>query len=143
MDEKPDVEALEVQQILETYGLAQQESKTVVDALRKRRKSWIDFMMRFELGLEEPDPARALRSGATIGASYIAGGLIPLAPYFLLKTAAEALPISAGVTLTTLFIFGFIKGRFTGAKPWRSAIQTLVIGGIAAAAAYFLAKAVS
>jgi vacuolar iron transporter family protein len=143
VDEKPDVEALEVQEILENYGLAQQESKTVVDALRQRRKSWIDFMMRFELGLEEPDPARALRSGATIGGSYVAGGLIPLAPYFLLKTAAEALPISAGVTLTTLFVFGYIKGRFTGARPVRSAIQTLVIGGIAAAAAYLFVKAVS
>ena len=100
--------------------------------------------MRFELGLEEPDPARALRSGATIGGSYIVGGLVPLLPYFFMKTAQEALPISAAVTLTTLFIFGFIKGRFTGAKPSSSsAIQTLVIGGIAAAAAYFLAKAVS
>ena len=143
VDEKPDVEALEVQEILESYGLAQQESKTVVDALRQRREAWIDFMMRFELGLEEPDTARALRSGATIGGSYIAGGLIPLAPYFFMATAAAALPVSAAVTLTTLFVFGFIKGHFTGARPLRSAVQTLVIGGIAAAAAYLLAKAVS
>jgi len=141
--EKPEAEALEVQEILENYGLAAKESKTVVDALRQRKDAWIDFMMRFELGLEEPDPARALRSGMTIGASYIAGGLIPLAPYFFMSTASAALPVSAGVTLTTLFIFGFIKGRFTGARPFRSAVQTLVIGGIAAAAAYVLAKAVS
>ena len=115
----------------------------MVTALRQRKNAWIDFMMRFELGLEEPDPARALRSGATIGGSYIAGGLIPLAPYFFMTTASAALPISAWVTLTTLFFFGYVKGRFTGARPWRSAAQTLVIGGIAAAAAYLLAKAVS
>ena len=143
VDEKPEVEAREVDEILQSYGLAPHESKTVVDSLRKRREAWIDFMMRFELGLEEPDPRRALQSGATIGASYVAGGLIPLAPYFFMKTASAALPISAAVTLTTLLIFGFIKGRFTGARPVRSAIQTLVIGGIAAAAAYTLAKAVS
>jgi len=143
VDEKPEVEALEVEQILQTYGLAAQESKTVVNALRQRRKSWIDFMMRFELGLEEPDPKRARQSGATIGGSYIVGGLIPLAPYFFMATALTALPYSIAITLTTLLIFGFIKGRFTGTRPLRSAIQTLVIGGIAAAAAYALAKAVS
>jgi len=95
------------------------------------------------LGLEEPAPERALRSGATIGGAYIAGGLVPLAPYFFMPTASAALPISALVTLVTLFIFGYVKGRFTGARPVRSAIQTLVVGGIAASAAYALAKAVS
>ena len=143
VDEKPDVEAQEVEQILQTYGLAVGESKSVVQSLRKRRKSWIDFMMRFELGLEEPNPKRALQSGLTIGGSYILGGLIPLLPYFFMATAPAALPISAIVTLSTLLIFGYIKGRFTGTAPWKSALQTLVIGGIAAAAAYFLAKAVS
>jgi len=143
VDEKPDIEAKEVEEILQTYGLAVGESKAVTQTLRQRRKSWIDFMMRFELGLEEPDPKRALQSGATIGGSYILGGLIPLAPYFFLPTAAAALPVSTGVTLTTLVIFGYIKGRYTGAKPFRSALQTLVIGGIAAAVAYTLAKAVA
>ena len=141
--EKPDIEALEVQEILQGYGLAEPESKTVVSALRQRPQAWIDFMMRFELGLEEPDPARALKSGITIGSSYIAGGLIPLAPYFFMTTAPEALPISVAITMTTLFVFGYIKGRFSGARPLRSAVQTLVIGGIAAAAAFVLAKAVS
>ena len=69
--------------------------------------------------------------------------VIALAPYFFLATATQALRVSIGVTLSTLFIFGFIKARFTGASPFRSAIQTLVIGGVAAAAAYALAKAVS
>ena len=143
VDEKPEVEALEVQQILQTYGLEPTESQTVVSALRQRRKSWIDFMMRFELGLEEPAPQRALKSGITIGGAYVAGGLIPLAPYFIMPTAAAALPISIAVTLSTLLVFGFVKGRYTGAMPVRSAIQTLVVGSVAAAAAYALAKAVS
>lgn len=143
VDEKPDVEAQEVDQILQSYGLKPEESRPVVNALRQRRTAWIDFMMRFELGLEEPDPKRALSSGATIGGAYIVGGLIPLAPYFFLPTASQALPVSIGVTLTTLFIFGYVKGKFTGASPLRSAVQTLVIGGLAAAAAYVLAKAVS
>jgi VIT1/CCC1 family predicted Fe2+/Mn2+ transporter len=143
VDEKPEVEALEVQEILEAYGLEPKESQTVVSALRKRRKSWIDFMMRFELGLEEPAPKRALKSGVTIGGAYAAGGLIPLAPYFIMPTAAAALPISIGVTLTTLLLFGYVKGRFTGANAVRSAIQTLIVGTLAAAAAYSLAKAVA
>jgi VIT1/CCC1 family predicted Fe2+/Mn2+ transporter len=143
VDEKPEVEALEVQQILETYGLDPNESRTVATALRQRRKSWIDFMMRFELGLEEPAPKRALKSGITIGGAYAAGGLVPLAPYFIMPTASAALPISIVVTLTTLLIFGYVKGRFTGANALRSAVQTLVVGTLAAAAAYVLAKAVA
>jgi VIT1/CCC1 family predicted Fe2+/Mn2+ transporter len=143
VDEKPEVEAREVEEILQHYGLPAAESVTVVNALRKSRKGWIDFMMRFELGLEEPDPGRALGSGITIGGAYILGGLIPLFPYFFLATAMEAMRVSVGVTLSTLFVFGYIKGRFTGTRPLRSAVQTLVIGGIAAAAAFFLAKAVS
>jgi len=143
VDEKPEVEVLEVQQILETYGLEPKESKTVANALRQRRKAWIDFMMRFELGLEEPAPQRALKSGVTIGGAYAAGGLIPLAPYFIMPTASAALPISIGVTLSTLLLFGYVKGRFTGANAVRSAIQTLIVGSLAAAAAYVLAKAVT
>jgi len=143
VDEKPEVEALEVQEILHSYGLESQESLSVVNALRKRRKAWIDFMMRFELGLEEPSPGRALRSGVTIGGAYAVGGLIPLAPYFFMATAAAALPVSTAVTLATLLLFGFIKARFTGARPIRSAFQTLAVGAAAAAVAYTLAKAVS
>jgi vacuolar iron transporter family protein len=143
VEEKPEAEVQEVVDILETYGLDSGESRKVANTLRQRRKPWIDFMMRFELGLEEPDPARALQSGATIGGAYIAGGLIPLAPYFFLATAPEALRFSVGGTLAALLVFGFVKGRFTGSHPLRSAFQTLLIGGLAAAAAFFLAKAIS
>ncbi len=97
-------------------------------------------MMRFELGLEKPEPKRAVTSAATIAAAYIAGGFIPLAPYMLLKQAHSALAFSVAVTLVALAIFGFVKGRYTGARPFRSAIQTVVIGGLAASAAFGLAR---
>jgi vacuolar iron transporter family protein len=143
VNEMPEEEAREVEQIFRTYGLEAAESKIVTKTLRLRRTAWIDFMMRFELGLEEPDPKRALRSAATIGGSYAAGGLIPLLPYMTLDSAHQAFYISVAVTLAALFVFGFIKGHFTGGRPGKSAAQTLVIGSLAAAAAYLLAKAVS
>jgi VIT1/CCC1 family predicted Fe2+/Mn2+ transporter len=100
-------------------------------------------MMRFELGLEAPDPGRALRSALTIAGSYIGGGMIPLAPYMLLPTASAALPISVGVTLLALLVFGYVKGRFTGAQPLKSAFQTTLIGGLAAGAAFLIARLIS
>jgi VIT1/CCC1 family predicted Fe2+/Mn2+ transporter len=143
IDEKPEAEAQEVDEILQTYGLKPEESQRIVNTLRQRRKSWVDFMMRFELGLEEPDPARARQSAATIGGAYIAGGFIPLAPYMLIPHAHRALELSVAVTLTALLVFGYIKGRFTGTRPVRAALQTLTIGGVAAAAAYYIAQAIS
>ena len=104
----------------------------------KRPAAWVDFMMRFELGLEKPDPKRAVSSAATIAASYVAGGLIPLSPYFVVETASRGLMLSAIVTLVALFVFGYSKGRFSGVPPLRSASQTCVIGGLAAAAAFVL-----
>src|SRR5690349_23725318 len=112
--EKADAEADEVMQILQTYGLSAEESRRVMDGLRARPDAWVQFMMRFELGLDAPDPRRALRSALTIAGSYIAGGLIPLAPYMLLASAQAALLVSVVVTLLALTIFGYTKGRFTG-----------------------------
>ena len=139
----PDVESREVTQIFETYGLTEEESRPVVAALRDRPAAWVDFMMRFELGLEKPDPRRALFSALTIGASYAVGGIVPLAPYIFVGSARTALIASAGVTAVALFVFGFFKGRFSGAQPLISAVQTVVIGGIAATAAFLLARAIS
>ena len=139
----PDAEAKEVVDIFRAYGVTAEEAKSVVEALRARPESWVDFMMRFELGLEKPDPRRAMVSAATIGGSYAAGGIIPLGPYILVSNAHTALLISAIVTLIALGIFGYVKGRFTGARPLVSAAQTVVIGGIAAAAAFALARAIS
>ena len=139
----PEVEQREVEQIFESYGLNPEESASVIAALAKRPQQWVDFMMRFELGLEKPDPRRALVSAATIGGSYALGGIIPLAPYIAINDAHTALVVSAVVTLAALAIFGFVKGRFTGAVPIVSAAQTVVIGGIAASAAFLLARAIS
>jgi vacuolar iron transporter family protein len=141
--EIPEEEMAEVSRVFQTYGLTQQESTPVVEALSRRPEAWVDFMMRFELGLEEPDPHRALTSAATIAGAYIAGGFIPLTPYMVLSTVNRGLLVSAAVTLAALAIFGYIKGRYTGARPLRSALQTLVIGGVAAAAAFMLARIIS
>ncbi len=97
-------------------------------------------MMRFELGLEQPDPKRAGRSALTIALSYIAGGLIPLSPYMLLPNLTDALRVSVGVTLLALFLFGYFKGKFTGIHPLRSGVQTVLVGGLAAAVAFALAR---
>jgi vacuolar iron transporter family protein len=141
--EIPDEEAREVADVFQSYGLSAEEAAPVVTALRQRPNDWIDFMMRFELGLEKPDPRRALTSAVTIAVSYIAGGIIPLSPYLLLSSAHTAFFYSVAVTLTALAIFGFVKGKFTGTRPGRGALQTVVIGGIAAAAAFLLARAIS
>ena len=143
VEEIPDEEAREVQQVFTTYGLSAEESGQVVQSLTKRPMQWVDFMMRFELGLEEPDPKRAVQSAGTIAASYIAGGIIPLAPYMLMHSSRSALGWSVLVTLLALAVFGYIKGRFTGTRPMRSGLQTVVIGGLAAGAAFLLAKAFS
>lgn len=139
----PDTEADEVADILANFGLEPNEYWPVVDALRKRPEAWIDFMMRFELGLEKPDPARALQSALTIAASYIVGGVIPLLPYIIIPEALEALKVSIAVTLVALFVFGYVKGRFTGLRPVWSAFQTVFIGALASAAAFSIAKAIS
>jgi len=100
-------------------------------------------MMRFELGLERPDPRRATSSALTIGGAYVAGGLIPLCPYMLFPSAHTALPWSIAVTGSALLVFGWIRGRLTGVWPVRTALQTLLIGGVAAAAAFLIARAIS
>lgn len=141
--EMPDAEADEVNVILQSYGVTPDDAAIVVRAMRQRPTTWRDFMMRFELGLEAPDPKRALRSALTIAGSYVVGGLVPLVPYMAAATVGEALGISVALTLIALFIFGYVKGRFTGARPFRSALQTVLIGGLAAAAAFAIARAIS
>jgi VIT1/CCC1 family predicted Fe2+/Mn2+ transporter len=138
----PEEEAKEITVVFESYGINSEESAPVVEALRRNRDAWVNFMMRFELGLERPEPKRARNSAVTIGGAYIGGGLIPLLPYMLLGKLAVALRVSVLVTLLALIIFGFVKGRFTGASPLRSALQTSLIGGLAATAAFLLARAI-
>jgi len=143
VSEKPAQETAEVMEVFRAYGLTDEESAPVVLALCKRPDAWIDFMMRFELGLEKPDPKRALTSALTIGGAYVAGGFIPLGPYIVLSAAQTALVFSAVVTLIALAAFGYLKGRFTGTAPARGALQTVLIGGIAAAAAFVIARLIS
>jgi VIT1/CCC1 family predicted Fe2+/Mn2+ transporter len=139
----PEAEAQEVSDIFQTYGLTPVESATVVESLRRRPGDWVAFMMRFELGLEPPEPGRAWRSALTIALAYVVGGIIPLSAYLFLSEPLRALWVSAAVTLLALAVFGAIKGRFTGVPPIRAALQTTLIGGLAAAAAFGIARWVS
>jgi VIT1/CCC1 family predicted Fe2+/Mn2+ transporter len=141
--ELPEIETEEVAKVFRDYGLSQAQMEPIVHAITSDQKKWVDFMMRFELGLEPPDPARASRSAATIAASYIVGGLVPLAPYILMRDIVPALWVSVSVTLIALFVFGAIKGYYTGVKPVRGGFQTVLVGGLAAAAAFFIARLIS
>jgi len=141
--EKTEIEKIEVSHVFQTYGLTAEESTPIVEALSQRPEAWVDFMMRFELGLEEPNPKRALSSALTIGGAYVGGGFIPLFSYIVFSSAQTALVLSAIITLIALAVFGYIKGHFTGTVPLKSAFQTVLIGGIAATAAFLIAKAIS
>lgn len=138
----PEQEATEVVEIFKNYGVTAEQSEPVVTALRANREAWVRFMMQFELGLERPVAGRAVQSAVTIVCAYIAGGLIPIAPYFM-ATGINALLISIVVTLFALAGFGYLKGELTGISRLRSAMQTLLIGGIAAAVAFLLARTIS
>jgi VIT1/CCC1 family predicted Fe2+/Mn2+ transporter len=145
--EIPEEEMREVAEVFQSYGLSKEESTPIVEALAKHPKKWVDFMMRFELGLEKPDPKRAFVSAFTIASAYVAGGLIPLTPYivagYVRMTVGNALLLSVAVTVIALLVFGFIKGRYTGTRPARSALQTALIGSVAAGAAFLIARAIS
>jgi VIT1/CCC1 family predicted Fe2+/Mn2+ transporter len=130
----------EIYEIFEQYSVDREAATPVLEALKRNPKAWVDFMMRFELGLEEPAANRAHRSALTIAASYIAGGFVPLLPYMFVADNLTALKFSVVVTLVALAFFGALKGRLVGTGAFRSAAQTVTIGGIAAAAAYGLAR---
>ncbi|HJP84671.1 MAG TPA: VIT1/CCC1 transporter family protein [Gemmatimonadaceae bacterium] len=139
----PEAEENEVREIFQTYGLTADESATVIQSLRQRPKNWVDFMMRFELGLEAPVPSRAWKSALTIALAYVLGGLIPLSAYLFVSEARAALRASIVVTLLALAAFGGIKGRFTGVPVLRSAVQTTLVGGLAAATAFAIARTIA
>ncbi len=138
----PRQEEQEVADVFRGYGLAEEHVAPVVAAISAQPERWVDFMMRFELGLEAPNATRARTSALTIALSYIVGGLIPLAPYMIVADISAALWSSVAVTLVALFVFGYIKGKFTGLLPIRGGWQTVLIGGLAAAAAFGIARAV-
>lgn len=141
--DKPQAERQEVREVFLSYGLTEAHSREITESLAARPEAWVDFMMRFELGLEEPEPRRALISALTIAGSYVVGGFIPLSPYILLADIQIAQIASVVTTLTALLVFGYIKGRLTGTYPLRSALQTMLVGGVAAFVAFAIAKLVS
>jgi VIT1/CCC1 family predicted Fe2+/Mn2+ transporter len=141
--ELPHRERSEVFDIMARYGVTQEECAPMLAGLERNPKAWRDFMMRFELGLEEPVPSAAKKSAFTIAVSYVVGGFIPLLPYMLIDLPSRALGVSAAVTLAALFLFGYLKGRFTGTDALKSALQTVSIGGLAAAMAFLLARAIA
>jgi VIT1/CCC1 family predicted Fe2+/Mn2+ transporter len=111
-----------------------------VEEIARDKQKWVDFMMKYELGLDKPDPKRATKSAMNIGLSYVVGGLVPLSPYFFTSTPIDALKISVVVTLICLFIFGYFKSRMTGVHPWSGALKVMLIGAVAAGAAFGVAK---
>jgi VIT1/CCC1 family predicted Fe2+/Mn2+ transporter len=141
--ELPEKETEEVADVFRGYGMSEADLQPVVKAICADQKRWVDFMMRFELGFEEPDPLRARNSAVTIALAYILGGLVPLSSYMVVDNLHVALRISVAVTLVALFVFGYVKGRLTGLTPIRGGIQTVVIGGLASAAAFSLARLIS
>jgi len=141
--ELPVEETEEVARVFRGYGMTEEEMRPVVKAICGDQKRWVDFMMRFELGFEEPDPKRARNSAVTIALSYIVGGLVPLSSYMAVNNLKTALTFSVAVTLAALFVFGYVKGRLTGLAPLRGGLQTVVIGGLASAAAFGLARWIS
>jgi VIT1/CCC1 family predicted Fe2+/Mn2+ transporter len=139
----PEVEAQEVRDIFKEYGLTSAQIEPIIDNFRANPKLWVDFMMTNELGLEEPHPKRALYSALTIAASYGIGGFVPLSPYFFVSNARHALYPSIVVTLIALFLFGYFKAKFSGTNVMKSALQAVLVGGVASAAAFLLARAIA
>lgn len=135
----PEKELHEVKEIFAEYGIDEYGQTILANQLSKDKTKWVNFMMKFELGLEEPNPNRARNSALTIGLAYFVGGLLPLTAYFITSTPHEGLLISAIITTTCLFVFGYFKSKITGQPPLKGALKVTSIGLIAAAAAYFVA----
>lgn len=139
----PEQEKMEVKEIFAQFGLSHPLQNQIADELAKDKKKWVDFMMRYELGLEEPNANRATKSALTIGLSYIVGGIIPLSPYIVIDNAQVALYYSCFVTLICLFIFGYFKSKLTGQPAVTGAIKVVIIGALAAGAAFLIAKLIT
>jgi VIT1/CCC1 family predicted Fe2+/Mn2+ transporter len=136
----PDKEKEEVREFFGNLGLSEEVQYKAADEIAKDKKKWVDFMMKYELGLDKPDPKRATKSALNIGLSYVVGGLVPLSPYFFIDAPVQALKLSAIVTLICLFIFGYFKSKMTGVHPLTGALKVMLIGAVAAGAAYGVAK---
>ncbi len=140
IEKLPEVEKEEVREFFEGLGLSPEVQQQAVTELIRDKDRWANFMMRYELGLDKPDPKRARKSAFNIGVSYIVGGMIPLSPYFFVGDGITGLQISAGVTLLCLFVFGYFKSRLTGTPPIKGGLKVAFIGAIAAGCAFSIAK---
>ena len=130
----------ETKEFFKNIGLSEELQTKATEEIAKDKKQWVEFMMKYELGLEKPDPRRATKSALNIGLSYVVGGLVPLSPYFFVDSPTEGLAISVVVTLVCLFVFGWFKSKMTGIQPWWGALKVMLIGAVAAAAAFGVAK---
>jgi len=130
----------ETKEFFANIGLSEELQDKATEEISRDKKNWVDFMMKYELGLEKPDPKRATKSALNIGLSYIAGGLVPLSPYFFIEHPVDALKLSVVVTLICLFVFGYFKSKITGINPWAGALRVMLIGAFAAGAAFGVAK---
>lgn len=139
----PEREKQEIRDILAEYGISKRLQDDVTEELSRDKRRWVDFMMKFELGMEKPDPQRARKSAFNIGASYVVGGMVPLSAYFFTDTPHRGLLFSSIITVSFLFIFGYVKTRLTGDRPWLGAVKTTLIGVLAASAAFLIARWVS
>ncbi len=142
-DEVDNVRHKEIEETKEFFaniGLSKELQEKATEEIVQDKDRWVHFMMKYELGLEKPDPKRATKSALNIGLSYIAGGIIPLSPYFFIDDSTAALKYSVIATLLCLFIFGYFKSKITGINPWLGAIRVTLIGALAAAAAFGVAK---
>ncbi|PWT71609.1 MAG: iron transporter [Bacteroidetes bacterium] len=136
----PHVERQEIKEFFSSLGLSEEVQEKAVEEVTKDKDKWVDLMMKYELGLEKPDPKRATKSAINIGLSYIAGGMIPLSPYFFVSSSIEGLKISTAITLVALFIFGYFKSKLTGVPPISGAFKVMIIGAIAAGCAFGIAR---
>ncbi len=143
VDHLPEREKQEVKEIFAEMGLSENTQELALNEMIKDKQKWVDFMMKYELGLEKPDEKRATKSALNIGSSYIAGGLVPLIPYFFANTPRGGLMVSAIITLVCLFIFGYFKSKITGQPPIKGALRVALIGSIAAGAAFTIATLIS
>jgi VIT1/CCC1 family predicted Fe2+/Mn2+ transporter len=140
VDHVPDREREEVREFFAGLGLSRDVQQQAVEEMTKDKDKWVDFMMKYELGLDKPDPQRARKSAFNIGCSYIVGGLIPLSPYFFVTDGLSGLKISAVITLCCLFIFGYFKSLMTGVNPIGGAIRVMITGALAAGCAFGVAR---
>lgn len=136
----PEVEKKEVRDFFAAVGLSERMQQQAAEEISKDKDKWVDFMMKYELGLDKPESKRATQSARNIGLSYIVGGLVPLSPYFFSSHAVSALYYSVALTLVCLFVFGWLKSRYTGVPPLTGALRVLVIGALAAGAAFGIAR---